>query len=234
MNELLWVSSIPLAYLLYKGTKVTYNDVMAYYKNKELDNLSNEEFEKKVKLIGVGGGGSAIVEYLNNKYPNRYDSIILNSDKKALTSKNVTNKIHLEKPDNLGCGSNTLCGYNLINDSVIEKLKSFINTDKKVFIFATLGGGCGSGSVKALSQYLTVKDLDIQYFLTTPFSWEGLKRTNRANETIEFLKNNNAKTTVFSNDELLKFGNLTMKDCFHKQDEDFNKIIGLITNAKNI
>lgn len=227
MNELLWVSSIPLAYLLYRGTKVTYNDVMAYYKNKKLDNLSNEEFTQKVKLIGVGGGGSAIVEYLSNKYPNRYDSIILNSDKKALTSKDVTNKIHLEKPDNLGCGSNTLCGYNLVNDSVIEKLKNFINTDKKVFIFATLGGGCGSGSVRALSQYLPMKDLDIQYFLTTPFSWEGLKRTNRANETIEFLKNNNAKTIVFSNDELLKSGDLTMKDCFHKQDEAFHKIISL-------
>lgn len=225
MNELLWVSSIPLAYLLYRGTKVTYNDVIAYYKNKELDNLSDVKFDKKVKLIGVGGGGSAIVEYLSNKYPNRYDSIILNSDKKALTSKNLTNKIHLKKPDNLGCGSNTLCGYNLINDSVIDKLKSFINTDKKVFIFVTLGGGCGTGPVKALSQYLSMKDLDIQYLLTTPFTWEGLKRTNRANETIEFLKNNNAKTTIFSNDNLLEFGNLTIKDCFHKQDEEFHKLI---------
>lgn len=166
-----------------------------------------------------------VVEYLSNKYPTRYDSIILNSDKKALLSKNVLNKIHLEKSDDYGCGSNTLCGYNLINDSVIDKLKTFINTDKKVFIFTTLGGGCGSGSVKALSQYLLMKDLDIQYFLTRPFSWEGLKRINRANETIEFLKNNNAKTTVVSNDDLLKFGNLTMKDCFHKQNEEFNKLI---------
>ena len=74
-----------------------------------------------------------------------------------------------------------------------------------------------------------MKDLDIQYFLTTPFTWEGLKRTNRANETIEFLKNNNAKTTVFSNDDLLKFGDdMTMKDCFHKQDEEFHKLISSI------
>jgi hypothetical protein len=52
MNDLLWVSSIPLAYLLYRGIKVTYNDVKAYYKNKESDNLSDEKFDKKVKLIG--------------------------------------------------------------------------------------------------------------------------------------------------------------------------------------
>lgn len=79
-----------------------------------------------------------------------------------------------------------------------------------------------------------MKDLDIQYFLTTPFSWEGLKRTNRANETIEFLKNNNAKIKVFSNDELLKFGNMSIKDCFNKQDEEFHKIISLITDSKTI
>ena len=69
MNELLWVSSIPLAYLLYRGAKVTYNDVIAYYKNKELEKSSNEKFTQKVKIIGVGGGGSTIVEYLSNKYP---------------------------------------------------------------------------------------------------------------------------------------------------------------------
>ena len=51
MNELLWVSSIPLAYLLYRGTKVTYNDVIAYYKNKELDNLSNEKFSLDRKYV---------------------------------------------------------------------------------------------------------------------------------------------------------------------------------------
>ena len=32
------------------------------------------------------------------------------------------------------------------------RLYRFINTDKKVFIFATLGGGCGTGSLKAISQ----------------------------------------------------------------------------------
>ena len=53
MNELLWVSSIPLAYLLYRGTKVTYNDVIAYYRNKELENLSKEEFVSETLLIAL-------------------------------------------------------------------------------------------------------------------------------------------------------------------------------------
>ena len=55
MNELLWLSSMPLAYLLYRGIKVTYNDVIAYYKNKELDNLSDEKFDG-ANLTSVFGG----------------------------------------------------------------------------------------------------------------------------------------------------------------------------------
>jgi hypothetical protein len=48
MNELLWVSSIPLAYLIYRGTKVTYNDVIAYYKNNNAKTtiFSNDELLK--------------------------------------------------------------------------------------------------------------------------------------------------------------------------------------------
>mgnify|MGYP000322995889 CR=1 FL=1 len=36
-----------------------------------------------------------------------------------------------------------------------------------------------------------------------------------------------------SNDELLKFGNMSIKDCFNKQDEEFHKIIGLLFLEKS-
>ncbi len=66
------------------------------------------------QLIGIGGGGSNIVEYLVNAYPTKYDVLIVNSDKKALASKKVQNKILLEKLDGYGCGSNETCGLSLL------------------------------------------------------------------------------------------------------------------------
>ena len=154
--------------------------------------------------------------------------MIINSDKRALEQKKVKNKIDLEKPDNLGCGSNEKCGFSLITEDVLNQIDNFINENLSITLIATLGGGVGSGSTKAIAEYLSNKNIIVKCILVKPFSWEGSKKSNRANETIEFLKNNNAKTTVFSNDELLKSGNMSIKDCFHKQDEEFHKIIGLL------
>ena len=38
------------------------------------------------------------------------------------------------------------------------------------------------------------------------------------------------KNSAATNDDLLKFGNMSIKDCFNKQDEEFHKIIGLSFN----
>jgi S-adenosylmethionine:diacylglycerol 3-amino-3-carboxypropyl transferase len=87
-------------YLLYKGLKSVYQDFknIYYFKIKNyFIEKKQEQYSEKKKIIGIGGGGSNIVEYLANQY----ESLIINSDKKALEQKKVKNKIHLEKPDNL-------------------------------------------------------------------------------------------------------------------------------------
>lgn len=185
-----------------------------------MNDLSNKT-DKKIKIIGVGHGGCTIVEYLSRKYSNSYESVILTKGEKAITSE--SNKILLSKSDD-NCDSNVKYKY-IINDSVIDKLKSFINTDKKVFIFATLGGECGSSVVKLLSEYLVIKDSDIEYFLITPFDWEGINKINIANETVEFLKNKNVKITVFSNNDSFTSDDITINQCLSMQDEKFHKLI---------
>ena len=84
----------------------------------------------KVKIIGLGGGGSNIVEYLSNTYPLEYDTLIINSDKKALETKNVDKKILLQKDNTYGCGSNIVCGYTLITSDVIAQIKYFIERSR--------------------------------------------------------------------------------------------------------
>jgi cell division protein FtsZ len=219
---------IPLLYLLIRGLKVTFLDIKNYLENlkykKRIQN-SKPDFSKPIKIIGVGGGGSSIVDYLVTKYPKKFSALILNSDKNALFSKSVKNKILLEKQDEYGCGSNTNCGFSLINDEVIVKLKEFINEDKNVYIFSTLGGSCGSGSIKAICQNLDIKDLEINYILTLPFNWEGSKKYNRSMETINFLREHKSIINIFKNDKLLDYGNLSMKECFNKQNEEFNLLL---------
>ena len=179
----------------------------------------------KVKIIGLGGGGSNIVEYLSNTYPLEYDTLIINSDKKALETKNVDKKILLQKDNTYGCGSNIVCGYTLITSYVISQIKYFIERNRDIYIFVTLGGGCGTGSLKAIAQEFKDSNYRLNFILTTPFKWEGVKKNERANEIIEQIKNDFQNVYIYSNDELLDFGNLGISECFKIQNEKFNKLI---------
>ena len=179
----------------------------------------------KVKIIGLGGGGSNIVEYLSNTYPLEYDTLNINSDKKALETKNVDKKIFLQKDNTYGCGSNIVCGYTLITSDVISQIKYFIERNRDIYIFVTLGGGCGTGSLKAIAQEFKDSNYRLNFILTTPFKWEGVKKNERANEIIEQIKNDFQNVYIYSNDELLDFGNLGISECFKIQNEKFNKLI---------
>lgn len=179
----------------------------------------------KVKIIGLGGGGSNIVEYLSNTYPLEYDALIINSDKKALETKNVDKKIFLQKDNTYGCGSNIVCGYTLITSNVISQIKYFIERNRDIYIFVTLSGGCGTGSLKAIAQEFKDSNYRLNFILTTPFKWEGVKKNERANEIIEQIKNDFQNVYIYSNDELLDFGNLGISECFKIQNEKFNKLI---------
>ena len=185
----------------------------------------NKKSECKIKLIGLGGGGSNIVEYLSNTYPLEYDTLIINSDKKALETKNVDKKILLQKDNTYGCGSNIVCGYTLITSDVIAQIKYFIERNRDIYIFVTLGGGCGTGSLKAISQEFINSNYRLNFILITPFKWEGIKKNERANEIVEQIKNDFQNVYIYSNDELLNFGNLGISECFKIQNEKFNKLI---------
>mgnify|MGYP000296521966 FL=1 len=218
-------TAIIFSYLLYKGLKSVYQDFknIYYLKIKNFFLKKKEELHtENKKVIGIGGGGSNIVEYLANQY----ESLIINSDKKALEQKKVKNKIHLEKPDNLGCGSNEKCGFSLITEDVLNQIDNFINENLSITLIATLGGGVGSGSTKAIAEHLTNKNIIVKCVLVKPFSWEGSKKSNRANETIEFLKQlKNVSIIEIENDELKSFEHLSMKESFNLLNNKINLMI---------
>ena len=218
-------TAIIFSYLLYKGLKSVYQDFknIYYLKIKNYFIKKKEELHtENKKVIGIGGGGSNIVEYLANQY----ESLIINSDKKALEQKKVKNKIHLEKPDNLGCGSNEKCGFSLITEDVLNQIDNFINENLSITLIATLGGGVGSGSTKAIAEHLTNKNIIVKCILVKPFSWEGSKKSNRANETIEFLKQlKNVSIIEIENDELKSFEHLSMKESFNLLNNKINLMI---------
>ena len=216
-----------VVYLIYEIRKSKTNQSLKE-PTKEQDNLEiitpKVLSKKQVQIIGVGGGGSNIVEYLTSSYPKQYTSLIINSDKKALESKKVKNKILLEKPDGYGCGSNEKCGFSLIDTNSLDKIKNFI-TKKRVYIVVTLGGGVGSGSTKAIVQSLYESGKKVHLIAIKPFSWEGAKKSIRANDTLEFIESYCKKIYLLENDTLKQHKELSMKECFEILNEKVHQVI---------
>ena len=206
---------------------ISLHKIYKFIKNLYSNNNKYNSKSKQKILIGIGGGGSNIVEYIDNLYQNQFNSMIINSDLNALNSKNIETKLLLNKTDNYGCGANASCGLQLIDDIVLSDIAKFIDNRDDVNIIVTLGGGVGSGSTKAIIKYLNTKKINIKIFVVYPFSWEGIKRMNRATDTVKFIKKYDINLHEFYNDDLKKYGKTSMKKCFNILNKDIYNLLNI-------
>lgn len=177
-----------------------------------------------IDIIGVGGGGSNIVQNIS-KANSRYLPIIINSDLQALNSKNIQNKIHLKKPDNYGCGGKQKCGIKLVTTSTTQELEKYIGISNRIFLVATLGGGVGGGSIQPIVKYLHSKNIEAILFLVMPFKFEGAKRYDNARATISKIKEYALNIHIVHNEHLIDGSDVSIRDSFSKVDKVINHAI---------
>ena len=174
-----------------------------------------------IKVIGVGGGGSNAVNHMFSQNIEGVNFIICNTDAQAIAQSKVPNKIQLgpNLTQGLGAGANPDIGRQATEES-LEEIKRILEVNTKMaFITAGMGGGTGTGGTPIISKI--ARDLGILTvgIVTTPFSYEGKKRIQQAEEGIEKLKEYVDTLLVISNDKLRhQFGNLTMRAAFAKAD----------------
>jgi cell division protein FtsZ len=189
-----------------------------------------------IKVLGVGGGGSNAVNFMQAQTIEGVDFIICNTDAKALEQSKVANKIQLgpHLTQGLGAGANPEVGKKATEES-LQEIKSILEVNTKMaFITAGMGGGTGTGGAPIVAQIC--KDLGILTvgIVTTPFAFEGPKRMKQAEEGIKQLKPYVDTLLVISNDKLrLQYGNLKMKEAFSKADNVLATAAKCITDIIN-
>lgn len=181
--------------------------------------------KKSILIIGIGGGGSNIVNNISKNNP-LYLPVIINSDLQAMESKNIQHKIYLSKPKGYGCGGNTNCGINLVTDDTTQKLSEYIGKKKRVFIVVTLGGGVGSGSIQPISKFLSSKGIKIVLFLVFPFKFEGVKKFDTATKTVTNIQKYASNIFIIHNEHILdNYTSHSMRDGFSIVDKTILKAI---------
>jgi cell division protein FtsZ len=189
-----------------------------------------------IKVIGIGGGGSNAVNHMYSQNIEGVNFIICNTDAQAIALSNVPNKVQLgpHLTQGLGAGANPEIGRQATEES-LEEIKRILEVNTKMaFVTAGMGGGTGTGGAPIISKIC--KDLGILTvgIVTTPFSYEGRKRQQQAEEGIKNLKQYVDTLLVISNDKLRhQFGNLKMREAFAKADNVLATAAKCITDVIN-
>lgn len=175
-----------------------------------------------IKVIGVGGGGSNAVNHMYRQGITGVDFIICNTDQQALDLSPIPNKIQLGSTltEGRGAGSNPEVGKNAAIENVDELKDLFEKNTQMVFITAGMGGGTGTGAAPIIAQ--TAREMGILTvgIVTIPFTFEGRRRKNQADEGLAELRENVDTLLVICNDKLREMhGNLKISEAFSKADD---------------
>lgn len=175
-----------------------------------------------IKVIGVGGGGSNAVNHMYNQGITGVDFIICNTDAQALEQSPIPNKVQLGATltEGLGAGANPEVGKNAAIENVDELREMLEKNTQMVFITAGMGGGTGTGAAPIIAQ--TAREMGILTvgIVTIPFSFEGRRRKQQADQGLEELRANVDTLLVICNDKLREMhGNLKIAEAFSKADD---------------
>lgn len=175
-----------------------------------------------IKVIGVGGGGGNAVNHMYKQGISGVDFIVCNTDAQALELSPIPNKVQLgaSLTEGMGAGADPEVGENSAIES-IDDIKRMLGTNTKMlFITAGMGGGTGTGASPVLAKAAKEMGILTVAIVTTPFTFEGKKRRQQAEEGLSELKKYVDSYLVISNDRLREiFGNLTMTAAFAKADD---------------
>ncbi len=176
-----------------------------------------------IKVIGVGGGGSNAVNYMNSTGIRNVEFIICNTDIQALHSSSVKNQLQIgmELTKGLGAGANPVKGKEAALESSHE-IRELLRNDgtKMLFITAGMGGGTGTGAAPIIAQIAKELDILTVGIVTLPFDFEGKSKMEKALNGVEELKKGCDSVITILNQRLIEiYGDLSQSKAFEKADD---------------
>ena len=135
----------------------------------------------KIKVIGLGGGGSNAINRMMEARFTGVEFIVANTDVQALRASPAPVKLQLgaRLTLGLGAGADPEVGKNAALEDR-EQIKKLLDGADMVFVTAGLGGGTGTGSAPIVAA--TAKEMGILTVavVTKPFAFEGRHRSQQA------------------------------------------------------
>jgi cell division protein FtsZ len=158
----------------------------------------------RIKVIGVGGGGSNAVARMMAEGVPGLEFHVLNTDLQALEASPVPNKLAIGRKvtNGLGAGSDPSIGRLAALEDT-ERIIEILEGADMVFVTAGMGGGTGTGAapvVASLAKELNALTIAV---VTKPFGFEGPRRQKQAERGLADLASTVDTVIAIPNDKLL-------------------------------
>lgn len=206
----------------------------------KVDSIESEPIHTglpNIKTIGLGGGGGNVVNRMVKDGVKGVQYISINTDAMALKSSlaDVTVSIGKKLTAGLGAGMKPDIGRAAAEEQISE-LKGLLKNTDMVFLAAGMGGGTGTGAIPVMAELAKEKGILTVAVVTTPFSFEGPKRTRLAQAGIQELVKHVDTLVVIPNTKLLEVASpkTTMSEAFEMADDVLKQAISGITNLINL
>ena len=172
-----------------------------------------------ILVMGVGGAGGNAVNHMYDLGIKDVTFMICNTDRQALQSSPIENKIQLGSGH--GAGNDPDKGKALALESLNDIMNELENSKARmIFVTAGLGGGTGTGAAPIIAKAAKSKGLLTVAIVTLPFRGEGPTRMGQALKGLEELRGNTDSMVVIHNDNISKiYGSLPVIEAFHKADD---------------
>jgi cell division protein FtsZ len=159
----------------------------------------------KIKVIGVGGGGSNAVARMMDEGLSGVEFHILNTDVQALNASSVPNKLAIgsKVTNGLGAGSDPSLGRQAALEDT-EKIIEVLEGADMVFVTAGLGGGTGTGAAPVVASLAKELNALTVAVVTKPFAFEGPRRMKLADRGLSEIGGTVDTVITVPNDRLLE------------------------------
>jgi cell division protein FtsZ len=158
----------------------------------------------RIKVVGVGGGGSNAVNRMVASGLDGVEFIIANTDLQALHLNAAPNKLQIgaKLTKGLGAGADPNVGREAALEDT-EKLIEALDGADMVFVTTGLGGGTGTGAAPVIASLASELGALTIAVVTKPFKFEGRKRQIQAERGLEELRECVDTVITIPNERLL-------------------------------
>ena len=175
-----------------------------------------------IKVIGVGGGGGNAVRHMIDHQVDGVDFICANTDAQALSdiSSKTVLQLGADITKGLGAGANPEVGRAAALEDR-DRIADALHGADMVFVTAGMGGGTGTGAAPIVAEVARELGILTVAVVTRPFSFEGKKRLNTAEEGLTEIAQHCDSLITIPNEKLLEVlgSNTTLLDAFKEAND---------------